>query len=923
MDGHNKVKVVGKAVAHGTGRGSVDFLYGIPRALANANPYPTVPFAPRPSPREQEAYERALGKMDRSVEKWKDVAFPQPMYTGDPSAQLWSDSALAISEAVASTGGPMASARMVTGGAKLATEGGRALAKGVDYVAANSAMRPGYITITYPEWLRNLRNGTRSVAEVLPNTADLLKTADGEKLPLFVTRNGNIGYSRELNDMVTRWRNLSRNRDVTPGQQKIYREMSDFFAERLKAGGTAEAANKATLEKYGYQANIGGSLNATIARSVEKTSQGAMRKGLGVKSGTVYPARGENLNYDQLPSDIVPMVYEHLKTKGADVPINIGGVEFMVFKAGSRGSRPNFWSAKSPGAAAARSGMTADAPTASSFHLVSKERLGSQDGQYIVMTLTDHGIKGVSDISTMDERNVRKFISTIAGDNGFQVPGGTVGKTGATVPGPVIHVGSRQADNLILETEAGAKALNDVDDIFGPRVSGQETRQDAKGGQKSNSQLASFLATDDVPPTLFGIPVVQSEADYSEKDLAFFREHPEAGGFYRMGDETDEDQGAVKGGVAQQVRRDGAAGAPRDWARKETFKVLGLNEFGGNLDPGADRPHYYFRDADGKIEGYGTTRSGTFRDGDSFVVIPTIVNGELLSDGDAFDRYRKTGEHWAKTDTREAGDAVARRIHDRHEGRDRAKWNEYILGHWDEMSGKVTSDKWLRAEHTRRVSREAARTGSGADAVMSAGSPVRRDDKGGWSPYDNAEVAIAKALPFIKEHEKFVGKAYWDKVGGKWTVGHGHTRIRDAKTGKMRNVTGTDTMDEKTSSTLVESIVRHNAAQIYRNRVWSRNVGPDALAAMYDVAYNAGPSVFDEEHSPNLNSEMESADMDFDSIIWNAIPSYRTVGGKVIKGLENRRRDSLELWGPKPEQVAPATAGGTEIRTAGPMPGHR
>ena len=189
-----------------------------------------------------------------------------------------------------------------------------------------------------------------------------------------------------------------------------------------------------------------------------------------------------------------------------------------------------------------------------------------------------------------------------------------------------------------------------------------------------------------------------------------------------------------------------------------------------------------------------TTRSGTFRDGDSFVVIPTIVNGELLSDGDAFDRYRKTGEHWAKTDTREAGDAVARRIHDRHEGRDRAKWNEYILGHWDEMSGKVTSDKWLRAEHTRRVSREAAvRANSGANAVMSAVSPVRRDDKGGWSPYDNAEAAIAKALPFIKEHEKFVGKAYWDKEGGKWTVGHGHTRIRDAKTGKMRNVTGTQT----------------------------------------------------------------------------------------------------------------------------------
>ena len=160
----------------------------------------------------------------------------------------------------------------------------------------------------------------------------------------------------------------------------------------------------------------------------------------------------------------------------------------------------------------------------------------------------------------------------------------------------------------------------------------------------------------------------------------------------------------------------------------------------------------------------------------------------------------------------------------------------------------------------------------------------------------NAGGGNRQGPPFIKEHEKFVGKAYWDEEGGRWTVGHGHTRIRDAKTGKMRNVTGTDTMDEKTSSALAESIVRHAAAQIYRNRVWSRNVGPDALAAMYDVAYNAGPSVFDEEHSPNLNSEMESADMDFDSIVWDAIPSYRTVGGKVIKGLENRRNDSVRFF---------------------------
>lgn len=45
--------------------------------------------------------------------------------------------------------------------------------------------------------------------------------------------------------------------------------------------------------------------------------------------------------------------------------------------------------------------------------------------------------------------------------------------------------------------------------------------------------LNNFLATDDVPPTLFGFEVVTE--NYTEQDLEFFRQHPDAGGFYDMG----------------------------------------------------------------------------------------------------------------------------------------------------------------------------------------------------------------------------------------------------------------------------------------------------------------------------------------------------------------------------------------------------
>jgi hypothetical protein len=48
--------------------------------------------------------------------------------------------------------------------------------------------------------------------------------------------------------------------------------------------------------------------------------------------------------------------------------------------------------------------------------------------------------------------------------------------------------------------------------------------------------MGNFLATDEVPESIFGIPVVAREEDYTPEDLAFFRKHPEAGGYYDLGD---------------------------------------------------------------------------------------------------------------------------------------------------------------------------------------------------------------------------------------------------------------------------------------------------------------------------------------------------------------------------------------------------
>lgn len=55
----------------------------------------------------------------------------------------------------------------------------------------------------------------------------------------------------------------------------------------------------------------------------------------------------------------------------------------------------------------------------------------------------------------------------------------------------------------------------------------------------SGRGLKNFLATDEVPDSIFGIRIVASEDQYTDRDLAFFREHPDAGGYYDMGGEDE------------------------------------------------------------------------------------------------------------------------------------------------------------------------------------------------------------------------------------------------------------------------------------------------------------------------------------------------------------------------------------------------
>lgn len=89
-----------------------------------------------------------------------------------------------------------------------------------------------------------------------------------------------------------------------------------------------------------------------------------------------------------------------------------------------------------------------------------------------------------------------------------------------------------------------------------PKKSVRSTQMAAGAGEG----FGNFLATDEVPETLFGVPIVTS--GYTKGDTEFFKAFPEAGGFYDLGDNTsdDDDPEPPDGGKKPKTRAGTGAG---------------------------------------------------------------------------------------------------------------------------------------------------------------------------------------------------------------------------------------------------------------------------------------------------------------------------------------------------------------------------
>jgi lysozyme len=132
-------------------------------------------------------------------------------------------------------------------------------------------------------------------------------------------------------------------------------------------------------------------------------------------------------------------------------------------------------------------------------------------------------------------------------------------------------------------------------------------------------------------------------------------------------------------------------------------------------------------------------------------------------------------------------------------------------------------------------------------------------------------------MDFLKNKEGFRNEAYLDSAGVP-TIGYGFTE----------GVQMGDTIDEKTAN---ERLLKEMAKtdQDY-NKLVTADLNPNQQAAVKSLLYNiGGPQFANSKARAALNAG------DFESFKKEAA-EFRMANGKVIPGLENRRRDELELF---------------------------
>jgi GH24 family phage-related lysozyme (muramidase) len=160
-------------------------------------------------------------------------------------------------------------------------------------------------------------------------------------------------------------------------------------------------------------------------------------------------------------------------------------------------------------------------------------------------------------------------------------------------------------------------------------------------------------------------------------------------------------------------------------------------------------------------------------------------------------------------------------------------------------------------------------------------------------------------LDLIKRWEGCRLKAYQDSVGV-WTIGYGLT----SAAGIVPVTAGMTITQRQADAYLVEALAKYEAAVL---KALTRTPGQPQFDAMVSLCYNIGPGAFAGSTLVRRFNAGDIAGAADAFLMWNK------AGGRVLKGLENRRKDERTMF-LLPARTAPAASVAPEKPSPAPTP---
>lgn len=158
-------------------------------------------------------------------------------------------------------------------------------------------------------------------------------------------------------------------------------------------------------------------------------------------------------------------------------------------------------------------------------------------------------------------------------------------------------------------------------------------------------------------------------------------------------------------------------------------------------------------------------------------------------------------------------------------------------------------------------------------------------------------IAVNQAtIDLIKKWEGFKAEAYLDTIADPplWTIGYGTTERAGVGIVPRKGMTITEKQAEKYLRKTVDKF-----AAMIRPHI-TAPINENELGAFVSLAYNIGPTAFAESTALRRFNDGDKGGA-VEALKW-----WNKAGGRVVRGLENRRADEARLF------MTPATSA-TEI----------